>query len=218
MCSKWAPGAEGTLIRGAKFSTAFLPWGRSYCCCDCCLQVRDSLGVVAIHPVLKVSPQIKIWGVQIRWMLWPLRVTPARCCCHANDSFEEWGVAPCCWNDWRTLTTPLRRPSAAQNLLGTWTYRSVLIVTDCSLWSSNQNGSMMPVCRWQPRQCTSQRVMAFADSAQGFATPDVVLRVHVTWQQKMCLVRKPDIIKKVWHSYVDRLLPKICLNCKYLSQ
>ena len=42
---------------------AFLPWNRSYCCCDCCLQVRDSLGVVAIHPVLKVSPQIKIWGV-----------------------------------------------------------------------------------------------------------------------------------------------------------
>ena len=34
-------------------SPAFLPWDRSYCCCDCCLQVRDSLGVVAIHPVLK---------------------------------------------------------------------------------------------------------------------------------------------------------------------
>jgi len=28
---------------------AFLPWDR----CDCCLQVRDSLGVVAIHPVLR---------------------------------------------------------------------------------------------------------------------------------------------------------------------
>jgi len=38
---------------------------------------------------------------------------------------------------------------------------------------------------------------------RGCATPeDVVLRVHVTWQQKMCLVRKPLI----------RLLPKICLN------
>ena len=41
---------------------AFLPWDCSYCCFDCCHQVRDSLGVVAIHPVLKVSPQIKIWG------------------------------------------------------------------------------------------------------------------------------------------------------------
>ena len=38
---------------------AFLPWDRSYCCCDCCLQVRDSLGVVAIHSVLKVSPTDK---------------------------------------------------------------------------------------------------------------------------------------------------------------
>jgi len=41
---------------------AFLPWDRSYCC----LQVRDSLGVVAIYTVLKVSPQIKIWGVQVQ--------------------------------------------------------------------------------------------------------------------------------------------------------
>ena len=41
---------------------AFLPWDRSYCCCDCCLQVRDTLGVVGIDPVLKVSPQKKIGG------------------------------------------------------------------------------------------------------------------------------------------------------------
>jgi len=45
---------------------AFLAWDRSYCCCDCCLQVKDSLGVVSIHPVLNVSLQIKIWGVQVR--------------------------------------------------------------------------------------------------------------------------------------------------------
>ena len=42
--------------------SAFLPWDRSYCCCDCCPQVRDSLGVVAIHPVLKVSPTDKNLG------------------------------------------------------------------------------------------------------------------------------------------------------------
>ena len=41
---------------------AFLPCDRSYCYCDFCLQVRDSLGVVAIHSVLKVFPQIKILG------------------------------------------------------------------------------------------------------------------------------------------------------------
>jgi len=64
---------------------AVLPWDRSYCCCcDSCLQVRDSLGVVVIHPVLKVSPHIKIWGVQVWWMQWPLRVTPA-----ADQSVRE---------------------------------------------------------------------------------------------------------------------------------
>ena len=56
---------------------AFLPRDRSYCCCDSCLQVRDSLGIVTRHPVLKVSSHIKIWGVQVRWMRRPLRVTPA---------------------------------------------------------------------------------------------------------------------------------------------
>ena len=40
---------------------AFVPWDRSYCC----LQVRDNLWVVVIHPVFKISPQIKIWGVQV---------------------------------------------------------------------------------------------------------------------------------------------------------
>ena len=39
---------------------------------------------------------------------------------------------------------PLRRPSAVQNLPSNWTYRSVLIVTDRSLSSSDQNGLMMP--------------------------------------------------------------------------
>ena len=29
-------------------------------CCDGCLEVRDSLGVVLIHPVLEVTPQIEI--------------------------------------------------------------------------------------------------------------------------------------------------------------
>jgi len=66
--------------------------------------------------------------------------------------------------------------------------------------------------------------MAFADSAQGVCYPEyVVLRVHVTWQQKMCLVRKPDIVKKVWHSVNlvakplahDRSLPHV-VKCKLL--
>ena len=94
-----------------------------------------------------------------------------RCCNHANDSFEVWGVAPSCWNHWRALMTPLRRPSAVQNLPSTWTYRSVLIVKDRSLSSSNQNGPMIPCLEMDTQECTSQCVMAFADSAQGVCYP-----------------------------------------------
>jgi len=118
-------------------STAFLPWDHSYCCCDCYLQARDSLRV---HPVLKVSSQIKIWGFKSGedgdhcWShLRLISRLGKRCCSHANDSFEVWGVAPSCWKHWRALTTPLGQPSAVQNLPSTWTNRSVLIVTDRSL-------------------------------------------------------------------------------------
>ena len=153
---------------------AFFPWDRSYCWCDCCLQVKDSLGVVAIHPVFKVSPQIKIWGVQVLWIRRPycgshLRLisrSGKRFCSHANDSFEEWWMAPSFWNHWRTLTTPLRRPSAVQNLPSTWTYRSALIVTDRSLSSSNQNGPMMPCLEMATQVVHFTEWMAFADSAQ----------------------------------------------------
>jgi len=79
--SKWALlPCRHIWIRRVKFfddPPAYLSWDRSYCCCDCCLQVRDNLGVVAIHPVLEVSTQIKIWGVQVWWMWRPLRITPA---------------------------------------------------------------------------------------------------------------------------------------------
>jgi len=128
----------------------FLPWDRSWCYCDCCLQVRDNLEVVAMHPVLKVSPHIKSEGFKsgecgdhCGSQLRLISRSGKRCCNHANDSFEVWGVAPSCWNHWKALTTPLCRPSAVQNLPSTWTYRSVLIVTDCSLSSSNQNGPVM---------------------------------------------------------------------------
>ena len=34
-------------------------------CCDGCFEVRDGLGVVLIHPVLEVTPQVEVWGVQV---------------------------------------------------------------------------------------------------------------------------------------------------------
>jgi len=77
---------------------AFLPWDRSYCCCDCCLQVRDSLGFVAIHPGINISPRIKIWGFksgecgdQCGSHLQLISRSGKRCCSYANDSFEVWG-------------------------------------------------------------------------------------------------------------------------------
>ena len=118
---------------------AFLPWDRSYCC----FQVRYSQEVVAIHTVLKLSPHITIWefksgecGDHCGSHLRLISRSGKRCYSHTNDSFEVWGVAPSCWNHWRTLTTPLRRPSAVQNLPSTWTYRSTLIVTDRLIPSS----------------------------------------------------------------------------------
>ena len=32
---------------------------------DGCLEVRDGLGFVLIHPVLEVTQQIEVWGVQV---------------------------------------------------------------------------------------------------------------------------------------------------------
>ena len=50
---------------GKNLTPAFLHFDWSYCC----FQVRDTLGVVGIDPVLKVSPHVKIWWVQV-WWIW----------------------------------------------------------------------------------------------------------------------------------------------------
>ena len=61
------------------------------------LQVGDSLGVVAIHAVFKVSPHIKIWGFKSGECgdhcgshLRLISQSGKRCCSHANDSFDMW--------------------------------------------------------------------------------------------------------------------------------
>jgi len=150
------------------------------------------------------------------------------------------GVTPSCWNHWRTLTTPFHRPSAVRKLPSTWTYCSMLIVTDHSLSSSNQNGPMMPClematqavyfteCNGLCRECSGAVLPQKMLFLEFNITPeDVVLRVHkdvvLRVQQKMCLVRKPDIVKKVWHSVNlvakslahDHSLPHV-LRCKIL--
>ena len=44
-------------------------------CCNCSLEFTNCLRIVLIHIVLQIPPQIKIWGVQVRWMRCPLDVT-----------------------------------------------------------------------------------------------------------------------------------------------
>ena len=42
--------------------TSLLSRDGSDCCCDGCLEVRDGLGVLLIHPVLEVTPQMEPGG------------------------------------------------------------------------------------------------------------------------------------------------------------
>jgi len=71
------PGVAGTFGSGGQISRwpslgiALIAAFRSGIVWGCC------------H-TLKVSPQIKIWGVQVRWMQRPLQVTPA-----ADQSVRE---------------------------------------------------------------------------------------------------------------------------------
>ena len=170
-----------------------------------------------MHPVLEVSPYIKIWGVQVRWMRRPhlllISRSGKRCCSHASDSLEVWGVAPSCWNHWRTLTTPLRRPSAVQNLSSTWTCLSVLIVTDRSLTSSNQNGPMMPCLEMATQAVHFTECNGLCRQCSGgvLVLPLKMLFLEFTWpDNRKCAFFELQL------SCVDRLLPKICLNYKYL--
>jgi len=143
-------------------------------------------------------------------------------------------VAASCWNHWRTLTTPLCRPNAVQNFSITWTYRSMLIVTDRSLSSSNQNGPVMPCLEMATQAVQFTESNGLCRQCSGGVLP-----------QKMSFLAQKDV--EVMHSPVgselvdpsvdhrvdrkfttsepffelqlncmDRLLPKICLNYKYL--
>ena len=49
-------------------SHTFLPWDFPDLCCDCCFQFTNCLRIVLVHIILEISPQIKIWGVQVWWM------------------------------------------------------------------------------------------------------------------------------------------------------
>ena len=81
------PGAAGTFGSGGQSSrwpSRISPLGSLLLLLWLLPSGQGWSGVVAIHPVLEVSPHIKISGVQVRWMRRPLRVTPA-----ADQSVRE---------------------------------------------------------------------------------------------------------------------------------
>ena len=95
-------------------------------------------------------------------------------------------MAPSCWNHWRTLTAPLRRPSAVQNLPCTWTYRSVLIVTDRSLSSSNQNGPMMPCLEMATQAVHFTECNGLCKQCSGGVLPQKMLFLEFTCPDRKC--------------------------------
>ena len=105
-----------------------------------------------------------------------------KCCCsHANDSFEEWGwhhLAGTTGGPWRPLSVDqvlFRTCQAPGHIARCWLSQTARcrprtrMVQWCHVW------------RLQPRQCTSQSVMAFADSAQGCVLPQWFFIRAVSW-------------------------------------
>ena len=114
-------------------------------------------------------------------------------------------VGPSCWNNWRTLTTPLRGPSAVQNLLNAWTYRSVLIATNRSLWSSHQNGPMMPYFEMATQAVHFTECIGLCRQCSGGVLRQKMLFLEFTW---------PDNRKCASWTGNSRH-PKRSLNCNW---
>jgi len=123
-----------------------------------------------------------------------------------------------CWNHWRTLTTPLRRPSVVQNLPSTLTYRSWLRRrTDLlGLWTTVSDSSNVVCCPWWFRSSrvwvsVSVFTIEVMHSPMGSELVDPSVD-H--WVDRKFTTSEPFFELQL--SCVDRLLPKICLNYKYL--
>ena len=117
---------------------AFLPWDRFYCWFDLCFQVWNTLGLVSTYLVLNTSPKIKTWGFKSDDYsdYQSVRKTPLYTCSMILLRCMGWNrPARTTGGPWLTLFV-----DQVLSILGiTWKYRSVLIVTQCSLSSLNQN-------------------------------------------------------------------------------
>ena len=182
MCSNWAPRrCRHIWIRRANFSMP-LP--------------HSSLGIPLIGAVIAAFRSGIVWGLlpytlSLRYPhiyksgefksgecgahcgshLRLISRSGKSCCSHVNDSFKVWGwhhPAGTTGRSWRPLSVDQvlsRTCRAPGHIARCWlsqTARCCLrtrMVQWCHVWS------------WKPRQCTSQSVMAFADSAQGVCYP-----------------------------------------------
>ena len=176
MCSKWVPRrCRHIWIRPAKFLMT-LP--------------RSSLGIALIAAVIAAFRSGIVWGLlpytlSLRYPhrqksegfksgecgyhcgshLRPISRSWKRCCSHTNDSFGEWGwhhPAGTIGGPWQPLSVDKvlsRTCQAPGHITRCWLSQiarcrpRTWMVQWCHVW------------RWQPRQCTSQSVMAFADTA-----------------------------------------------------
>jgi len=129
------------------------------------------------------------------------------------------GVAPSCWNHWRTLMTPLRRPSAVQNLPSTWTYHLVFIVTDCLLSSSNQNGPMMPCLEMATQAVHFTECNGLCRQCSGGVLPQKMLFLEFTWpDNRKCASSKNQTLSRkcgtaAWIDFCQKYASTINIFC-----
>ena len=140
--------------------------------------MRDSLGVVAIHPVLKVSPHINLRGSS------PVNAaTTAGHTCgwsvgQGNAAVAMPMIRLRCggWHHPAGSTGGPWRPLSVDQVLSR-TCQAPRLIARCWLSQTTRCRprtrmvQWCPIWRWQLRQCISQSAMAFADSAQGLCYP-----------------------------------------------
>jgi len=185
--------------------TLFLPDGTNVLG-DGHFQFSNGLRTILIHVVLQEPPEIKIWGVQIRWIRRPLRFAAP-----ADQPIRESVVQPlhrdigCMWScpilleplhiSIHATTCPKYPPELVE-------HRNVTLLcdSDCIL-----------VCVFKPKWSdyamlgdghpgrTFHRLQGpLKHLVWGLCAPEhIVLAIDMPTEQKVCFVTEPNIIKKV---------------------
>ena len=117
---------------------------------------------------------------------------------------------------------PFRRPSDVQNLPNTWTYRSVLIVTDRSLSSSNQNGPMMPCLEMATQAVHFTECNGLCRQCSGGVLPQKML-FEFTWpDNRKCASSENQTLSRmsgtaVWMDFCRKYATTINIFCSVVN-